>query len=227
MKILLVEDNATLAAQLSDALKLQQYHVDIAKDGQLGLEMALTDIYDLLMLDVSLPELDGISLCQRLRGQGISTPVLMMTARGEIRDKVVGLDAGADDYLVKPINLDELYARIRVLQRRSFSVDTPSLQWGKLLLDPETHTVVYDNIALPLTPKEYQLIEVFLKHPRRVHSKSRLLEQVWTYEADLPGEDTIKAHIKGLRRKLTVSGATDLIETVYGVGYRLNPALEV
>ncbi|AFZ17747.1 response regulator transcription factor [Allocoleopsis franciscana] len=221
MRILLVEDDAGFAEALAEALSDQWYVVDVASDGEAGWMQAQAMDYDLMLLDVMLPKLDGISLCQRLRAKGYSNPILMITARDTSYDKVSGLDAGADDYVVKPIDLPELLARVRALLRRGMSSTSPVLEWGGLKLDPSTYDVSYDDKPLRLTPKEYALLELFLRSGRRVLSRSLLIEHIWSLESP-PTEDTVKAHVKSLRNKLKTVGAPhDLIETVHGLGYRL------
>ncbi|NEO99793.1 MAG: response regulator transcription factor [Symploca sp. SIO2E9] len=221
MRILLVEDDERITDALAEDLSDQHYAIDVAYDGEEGWELATAFTYDLILLDIMLPKMDGITICQKLRSQGYSTPVLMLTARDTIDDKVVGLDAGADDYLVKPFDLQELSARIRALLRRGNSTSPPVLEWGKLRLDPSTCEVFYEERLLPLSPKEYSLLEFFLRSGRRVFSRAQILEHLWPFER-LPEEATVKAHIRGLRQKLEAAGApSDLIETVYGLGYRL------
>ncbi|GAB4195587.1 MAG: hypothetical protein Fur006_42150 [Coleofasciculaceae cyanobacterium] len=221
MKILLVEDDVGLAEALMEALTDQRYVVDAVNDGEAGWAQTQAIDYDLILLDVMLPKLDGISLCQRLRTHNYNSPILMMTARDTSADKVTGLDAGADDYVVKPIDLPELLARVRALLRRGMTSASPVLEWGGLKLDPSTYEVTYNNQPLHLTPKEYSLLELFLRSGRRVLSRSLLIEHIWSLEAP-PSEDTVKAHIKSLRNKLKhVSAPNDLIETVHGLGYRL------
>lgn len=222
MKILLVEDNQHLAQQLADALSVQRYAVDVANDGLEGWEYLQGADYDVVILDVMLPKLDGVSLCRRIREQGNRVPVLMLTALGTSREKVTGLDAGADDYLTKPVGVEELGARIRALLRRGHREASPVLTWGDLKLDPNLCEVSYGDIPLNLTPKEYSLLELFLRNQQRVYSRQAILDQLWSFSDDLPGEDTVKSHIKGLRHKLKAVGAKDLIETIYGLGYRLN-----
>jgi DNA-binding response OmpR family regulator len=223
MKLLLVEDNRQLAEQLADTLSEHHYVVDVARDGEEGWELAQLVPYDLLMLDVSLPRLDGVSLCRRLRSRGSQTPILMLTAHDSCADKVMGLDAGADDYLAKPILLNELTARLRALLRRNVRELTPILAKGKLQLDPVAMQVTHDGAPVKLSPKEYLLLELFLRNSQRIYSRKAIMDQLWGLDADLPGEDTVKAHIKGLRNRLKLFGVQDLIQSVYGVGYRLNP----
>ncbi|MCV3217564.1 response regulator transcription factor [Plectonema radiosum NIES-515] len=221
MRILLVEDNVRLAEALLEALTDQLYVVDVVKDGEFAWDQVKAIAYDLILLDVMLPKLDGISLCQRLRHHGYSLPVLMLTARDTSTDKVNGLDAGADDYVVKPFDLQELLARIRALLRRGSSTSPPILTWGKLLLNPSTYEVTYLDVPLQLTPKEFSLLELLLRNGRRVLSRAVIIDSLWKSESS-PEEDTVKAHIKSLRHKLrTVAAPEDFIETVHGLGYRL------
>lgn len=221
MKLLLVEDDDRIATSLTEALSDQHYVVDVAIDGQEGWDLIEAFPYDLVLLDVMLPKLDGISLCHRLRQQGYAMPVLMLTARDTSTDKVLGLDAGADDYVVKPFDLKELLARIRALLRRGNAATPPILIWGELQLDPATCEVSYAGRSLSLTPKEYSLLEFLLRNSSRVLSKSVILNHLWSSE-DTPGEETVKVHLRGLRQKLKAAGAADdFIETVYGLGYRL------
>jgi diguanylate cyclase (GGDEF)-like protein len=222
MKILIVEDDWQCCHLLKTALSEQRYLVSTAADGQTGWELAQAGSYDLILLDVMLPKLDGISFCRQLRASGQQTPILLMTAQDQSRDKALGLDAGADDYLVKPIALEELEARIRALLRRQTASRSPLLEWGDLCLDPKSCKVTYAGAPLNLTAKEYGLLELFLRNSQRIFSQSAILDRLWTN--DLPSEDTVRAHIKRLRQKLRLVGAADLIETVYGLGYRLNAA---
>lgn len=220
MKILLVEDDEALAEALAEALCDQGYTVKIVNDGQAGWVQVNTVDYDLLLLDVMLPQLDGVTLCKRLRSQNYNCPILLVTALDTSADKVAGLDAGADDYVIKPIDLAELLARIRALLRRGSSSAPPVLEWKGVRLDPSTYEVTYENKPLRLTPKEYSLLELFLRSGRRILSRNLLIEHVWSLEAP-PSEDTVKAHIKSLRNKLKAVGApSNLIETVHGIGYR-------
>lgn len=225
MKILLVEDNFYISKAIAEALTDQRYVVEVAEDGELGLAFAETGFFDLIILDLMLPKLDGITLCQSLRQTGNKTPILMLTARDTSSDKVVGLDVGADDYVIKPFDLPELLARIRALLRRGSITFSPILEWGQLQLNPNECEVMYDDHPLSLTPKEYALLELFLRNGSRVLSRSVILDRVWAFE-DIPGEETVKVHLRSLRQKLKAVGApSNFIETVYGLGYRLNPHL--
>lgn len=222
MKILLVEDDARISGALAEALSDRRYVVEIARDGEVGLTFAETGTFDLIILDLMLPKLDGISLCRQLRQAGNKTPILMLTARDTSSDKVLGLDVGADDYVVKPFDLPELLARIRALLRRKNVKYSPILEWGKLKLNPNECQVMYADKLLNLTPKEYAILELFLRNGSRVLSRSIILERVWAFE-DMPGEETVKVHLRSLRQKLKAAGApANFIENVYGLGYRLN-----
>ncbi len=222
MKILLVDDDQQFSDQLKASLTACYYTVDTAIDGQEGWNLVETFDYDLILLDILLPKLDGISFCRRLRAKGSQTLVLLLTARSTSHDKILGLDAGADDYVVKPIGFQELEARIRALLRRKTTATAPRLEWGNLRLDSKSGEVTYNHASLSLTRKEYGLLELFLRNPDRIFSHSAILTQLWSFESDIPGEETVRAHIKRLRQKLKGLGASDLIETVYGLGYRLN-----
>ncbi|WP_392531573.1 response regulator [Nostoc sp. C117] len=222
MRILLIEDEEILASVLLKSLTKQHYVVDVAQDGQMGWEYTQNANYDLLLIDVGLPKLDGITLCQRLRSGGCFTPILLMTAKDGTRERIQGLDAGADDYLIKPLDLGELQARIRALLRRGDRPVTPILEVGALRLDPSSCEVTYNNKLLELTAKEYSLLELFLRNPSRVFSRGDIIEHLWTFD-DPPQEETVKSHIKYLRQKLKAAGAVDWIENVYGLGYRLKP----
>ena len=222
MRILLVEDDVRLAETLAEALTDQRYVVDIATDGETAWYQAKVLEYDLMLLDVMLPELDGISLCHRLRSHGYMLPILMLTACDTLNDEINGLDVGADDYVVKPVDLQKLFARIRALLRRGSISASPVLEWGGLCLNPSTYEVSYEKTPVHLTPKEYALLELLLRNGRRVLSRSVIIEHVWQSETS-PEEHTVKVHIRGLRQKLKAAGASeDLIETVHSMGYRLN-----
>ncbi|MDZ8107641.1 MAG: response regulator [Nostoc sp. DedQUE12a] len=223
MRILLIEDEEVLASVLLKSLTKQHYVVDVAQDGQMGWEYTQNASYDLLLIDVGLPKVDGITLCQRLRSGGCFTPILLMTAKDGTKERIQGLDAGADDYLIKPLDLGELQARIRALLRRGDRPITPILEVGSLRLDPSSCEVTYNNKLIELTAKEYSLMELFLRNPSRVFSRGDIIEHLWTFD-DPPQEETVKSHIKYLRQKLKAAGAVDWIENVYGLGYRLNPA---
>jgi DNA-binding response OmpR family regulator len=220
MKILLVEDDRSLANMLKDMFEEQSYLVDVAFDGETGLDLANTYEYDLIVMDVMLPKQSGLHVCQRLRASCSKVPILLLTAQGTGEQKVAGLDAGADDYLTKPFNMAELMARIRALLRRSHGDASPVLEWRGLRLDPATGMVTGNDLLLPLTAKEYELVELFLRNPQRIFSQGVLIDRLWAAE-NIPTENAVRAHIKGLRQKLKKVGLGDIIETVIGLGYRL------
>ena len=226
MKILLVEDDEPTAWVLNKALSDHHYMVTIATDGQMGLELAQAFTYDLLVLDVLVPKMDGITLCRHLRSKGYQSPIILLTALDTSTERVMGLDAGADDYVVKPFDLEELTARIRALLRRGNSTLPPLLTWGDLRFDPSNSEFSYKGKLLRLTPKEYTLLELFLLNPRRIFSRSAIIDRLWS-DRESPGEETVTSHVKSLRQKLKAAGATaDLIETLYGLGYRLKSLSE-
>ncbi|BFM38578.1 response regulator [Synechocystis sp. LKSZ1] len=219
MRILLIEDDDVLTRILLNSLKAQHYVVDSVADGQLGWEYSQSASYDLLLMDVGLPRLDGISLCRQLRDKGSTTPILLMTAKHDSTERVRGLDAGADDYLNKPFELAELHARLRALLRRGEVAPLSLITLGDLSLDPSLGQATYQGLVLKLTPKEYSLLELFMRNPLRLFSRAKLVEHLWSLD-DPPLEDSVKAHVKGLRQKLKKVGITDAIENVYGMGYR-------
>lgn len=223
MRILIIEDDNRIAKPLAEDLKHQHHVVDIACDGIEGWEYAQAGNYDLILLDLMLPRLDGITLCKRLRASNYNAFILMLTARDTTPNKIIGLDAGADDYLVKPFDLEELAARIRALSRRSQETRQLILMHGDLQLDPSNCHVTYGNKPLSLTHKEYMILECFLKNPTQVLTRSAILDKLWEFDK-LSGEETVKTHITNLRKKLRAVGSSeDFIETVYGIGYRLCP----
>ncbi|MGE5660162.1 MAG: response regulator [Actinomycetota bacterium] len=225
MRILLVEDDRPTSEVLADILAGYDYNVDCATDGESGLELAERIEYDLILLDVTLPKLDGISICKQLRSQGRKDPILLLTAKANATDRVIGLDAGADDYLVKPFESSELLARVRALIRRgklmAAGTSEGTITWENLRFDPVNGEVTVDETLVRLTPKEYCLLELFLLNPKRIFSRRAILDRLWDF-AESPGEETVSTHIKCLRQKLKTAGVSNLIETVHGLGYRLN-----
>ncbi|NMF65364.1 DNA-binding response regulator [Brasilonema octagenarum UFV-E1] len=221
MRILIVEDDDRIAKPLAEYLRRQHHIVDITSDGIEGWEWSQSGLYELILLDLMLPKLDGITLCQRLRAASSNALILMLTARDTTGDKIIGLDAGADDYLVKPFDLKELAARIRALARRSQEIRPPILIHGEMQLDPATQQVTYAGDALSLTPKEYMILECFLRNPNQVLTRSAILDKLWEIDKS-SGEGSIKTHITNLRNKLRSAGSSeDFIENIYGIGYRL------
>ncbi|MBW4610994.1 MAG: response regulator [Hassallia sp. WJT32-NPBG1] len=223
MKILVVEDDQRTASMVSEVLRSHNYIVDTIAESQTALQLVRTFAYDLIILDIILPGLDGISLCRQLRASGYQMPILLLTVKDSSTDKVMGLDAGADDYMVKPFDVSELIARIRALLRRGSNILAPVLIWGKLQLDTSSSKVIYEGRLLRLTATEYRLLQLFLRNPQRIFSRSMILDRLWSI-AEYPGEDAVTTHIKKVRQKLKAAGMTaDLIETIYGLGYRLLP----
>jgi DNA-binding response OmpR family regulator/HPt (histidine-containing phosphotransfer) domain-containing protein len=224
MKILLVEDDDSLINILTRSLSTQHHIVDAVKDGEMGWTYASTFDYDMIILDIMLPKLDGISLCKRLRGEGYTMPIVLLTVQDLITAKLQGLDAGADDYVVKPFDINELMARMRALFRRSSSNPLPLLSWGDLLLDPSTCEVTYDGKFIALTTKEYDLLELFLRDSYHVFSNDEIIDRLWSSD-DFPAEATVRSHLRRLRHKLQAAGAPpDAIATIHGRGYYLKPA---
>lgn len=221
MKILVVEDDEVLVAVLTKSLTAHHYVVDVVKDGEMGWIYGSTFEYDLIVLDIVLPKIDGLCLCQRLRTEGYTTPILLLTSQNASTAKVIGLDAGADDYVVKPFDVAELIARIRALLRRSQTSSLPLLVWGELLLNPSTCEVSYDGQALTLTNKEYELLELLLRDSQHLLSADEILDRLWSSD-EFPSEATVRSHIRRLRHKLVAVGApSDFIATVHGRGYYL------
>jgi DNA-binding response OmpR family regulator/HPt (histidine-containing phosphotransfer) domain-containing protein len=225
LKILLVEDDLHSAEILLQQLAESHYTIDSAVNAKTAWQYIETYTYDLVILDIMLPDSNGIELCTNFRSSGYTVPVLLLTAKDSTSDRVMGLEAGADDYVVKPYNCQELVARIRALLRRYSDHDmlTQELTWEKLSLDLKTNIVTYNQKSLHLTHKEYGLLELFLRHPQQVFSRGALLDQVWSAR-EFPSEEAVTTHIKGLRHKLKAVGIPiDPIETLYGLGYRLKP----
>ncbi|GAP98989.1 response regulator transcription factor [Leptolyngbya sp. NIES-2104] len=224
MKILLIEDDRDTSQLLSATLTAQHYAVDAIADGLSGLELAANWSYDLILLDVMLPELNGIELCHQLRNRGCQTPILMLTVKDSDEDIIAGLDAGADDYVAKSCTSAQLLARVRALLRRSETAgSSPVLTWGELCLDPALVQVTYRQSIIPLRAKEYSLLELFLRHPQHILSRSAIIDHLWSID-ETPVEGSVTNLIKDLRHRLKSVGIDDFIETVYGLGYRLKAA---
>jgi two-component system response regulator MprA len=223
MRILVVEDEPAVRESVARALELKGHRVETAPDGPQALSTARGGELDAIVLDVMLPAIDGLEVCRRLRGDGITVPILMLTARDEIGDRVAGLDAGADDYLVKPFALEELRARLRAITRRGSENDgragrSPVLQFADVRLDTAEHRAYRGERRLELTRTEYLLLELFLRHPRQVLTRTVIFEQVWGYDFGT-GSNSLGVYIGYLRRKLDQDGEPRLIQTVRGVGY--------
>ncbi|WP_050436257.1 response regulator transcription factor [Chondromyces crocatus] len=217
MKVLVVEDNKKLARFLKRALLEEGYVVDEVADGHTAIEQLQAIAYDLVLLDWMLPEMDGLAVCRTARARGIRVPILMLTARGEVGERIAGLDAGADDYLTKPFDLGELLARVRALGRRAGASELV-LRVGPLLVDRAERRVLLDGKRLELTPRELALITYLARESGRVVPRTELLTKVWETAFD-PGSNVVEAHVKNLREKL--GSHASMIETVRGVGYKL------
>ena len=223
MRILVVEDDRSVRAALDRALRAQGYEVTTVADGLSALQAVATQDPALVLLDLGLPGMDGLSFCRRLRSDHDDRPVLVLTARDGVADRVQGLDVGADDYLVKPFALEELLARIRALLRRVKVADPPSLRVGDLRMDPATREVHRGDHAITLTDLEFRLLEHLMRNPRIVLGREVLLDAVWG-PSTAATENALEVYIGYLRRKLETGGATRMIHTVRGVGYVLRPA---
>jgi len=221
MRILVADDEPAVRAALARALSLDGYEVGAAEDGEDALAAVRRERPELIVLDVLMPGLDGIAVCRRLRRDGDRTPVLMLTARDAVSDRVAGLDAGADDYLVKPFALEELLARVRALLRRTVNGDPHGvLRFADLALDPATREVHRGEREIELTRTEFLLLELFLLNPRQVLPRSLIFERVWGYDFGL-NSNSLEVYVGYLRRKLEAEGETRLIQTIRGVGYAL------
>ena len=220
MRLLVVEDEVKMAGLLKRALDEEGYAVDVTGSGEEALWLGTENPYDAIVLDLMLPDVDGFAVCRGLRERGRWTPVLMLTARDAVRDRVAGLDAGADDYLTKPFSLAELLARLRALIRRGATERPAVLRVGDLSLDPAARSVARDGRAIELTAKEYALLEFFMRHPGEVLTRTRLIEHVWdfAYEGD---SNVVDVYVRYLRNKVDRPFGRDSIETVRGSGYRL------
>jgi len=221
MRVLLVEDESRIADFIRKGLSECGYAVDVAHDGEEALDWADVAEFDIVVLDVMLPVRDGIEVCRELRGRGVQTPVLMLTARDAIEDRVRGLDSGADDYLVKPFAFAELLARLRALARRERSALGARLQLADLVLDTTTREVFRQGRAIGLTSKEYALLEYLMRHPNQVLTRTMIAEHVWNYDFD-NATNVIDVHIRNLRRKMDDSFPDKLIHTIRGAGYRIS-----
>jgi two-component system, OmpR family, response regulator len=220
MRVLVVEDEPRMARLIKRGLEEEGHAVDVAADGPDGLWMATEVPYTAIILDLMLPGFDGVELCRKLRGAGIWVPVIMVTARDAVGDRVRGLDAGADDYLVKPFSLMELAARLRALARRDDRARPAVLEIGDLRLDPATKQAWRAGVELQLSPKEFALLELFLRHPGTVLTRTQIIESVWDFAYD-GGSNVVDQYVAYLRRKTDVPFGRHDIETVRGMGYRL------
>ncbi len=221
MRILIVEDEMKLGYAMKRALELQKYAVDFVTTGTQGLDLAVGEKFDLIILDIMLPEIDGLEVCKLIRVEGVHTPIILLTAKGQVSDKVTGLDVGADDYIVKPFSFEELFARIRALVRRPLQVNNTVLMVKDLTLNPTTFAVKRGEHVINLSIKEYSLLEYLLRNKNAVLTREQIVAHVWNYDADvLPS--TVEVHMKHLRDKIDTPFETQLIKTVRGRGYTIN-----
>jgi len=221
MKILYVEDEKAIAEAVEQVLKDNKYNVDLAFDGEYGLDCGLSNIYDIIILDIMLPKMDGIKVLKELRRSNIKTPILLLTARGQIEDKVQGLDSGADDYLAKPFHMDELLARLRALGRRQAELANDGLmRHGDIALNPYTHIVSCTDQELQLTPKEAQILELLIRNNGISVSKDAIITKIWGFDSEAE-DNHVEIHISNLRKKLGQLQSGTLINTIRGEGYML------
>jgi len=220
MRILVVEDEKKLLSSLKQGLEEQRYVVDVADNGNDGLHWALNFPYDVIVLDIMLPEKDGLAVCRELRDQRIITPVIMLTARDTVDDRVSGLDCGADDYLIKPFAFRELLARIRALSRRDTYQKSTTLIIGDLTLDTLTHSAKRGDTSVELSTKEYTLLEFLMRHPNQVLTRTMIAEHLWNYN-DMPDSNVVDVYVRYLRRKIDDAYEEKYIRTIRGTGYQL------
>ena len=221
MRVLVVEDDVKLATTLQERLAKAQYVADVAVDGNEAFSFTSTTTYDAIILDVMLPGIDGLGVCRQLRAAGAVTPILLLTARDSVDDKIAGLDSGADDYLTKPFAFGELLARVRALLRRDATRKEAILRFSSLALDPSTQAVYWADRPIELTAREYRILETLVRRPSWVVSKDMIIESVWGF-GFTDSSNLVEVYIRRLRRKLGEQGATSLIQTVRGAGYRLS-----
>jgi len=220
MTILLVEDEYKLARAVKKGLEIERYVVDVAYDGEEGLRKGLKNDYDVILLDLMLPKKDGMDVCQQLRKKKIQVPIIVLTARDKIADRIRGLDIGADDYLTKPFDFDELLARIRSVLRRKKTTEPVRLKVDNLVLDPATHEVKRAGKVIPLSHKEYSLLDYLMRHPNKVLTRKQLFEHIWPLGAEAKG-NSVDVYIRYLRRKVDEEYDKKLIYTVHGTGYKI------
>ncbi|MFA5532472.1 MAG: response regulator transcription factor [Candidatus Shapirobacteria bacterium] len=222
MKILIIEDEHLIATSLKKGLEQEHYTVDTAFDGITGFDLSSSGDYDLILLDLMLPGMDGMTICQKLRADNNHTPILMLTAKSQLEDKINGLNCGADDYLTKPFAFEELLARVRALSRRPQKANGKILIVGNLSLNTSTFEVTRSSKSIQLSNKEYSLLECFLRHPNQILNKDQLIQYVWSYESDiLP--NTVEVYIRNLRQKIDLPFKKEapLIKTIRGFGYKI------
>ena len=218
---MIIEDEQRLSNTIKKGLVEEGFAVDQAYDGQEGQYLAESEDYDLIILDIMLPKIDGITLCQNLRGKNIKTPILILTAKTLVEDKVAGLDSGADDYMTKPFSLIELRSRIQALLRRSQQEASPVLQIADLILDPLKHKVTRGGKNIVLTPKEFSVLEFLLRHKEEIVTRTMIIEHVWDYNFDSLS-NIVDVYVTAIRRKVDKGAKIKLVHTIHGVGYKLN-----
>jgi two-component system alkaline phosphatase synthesis response regulator PhoP len=215
-KLLIIEDESSLRKMLTDDLELEGYEVICASDGEEGLKLALEKKVDLVLLDVMMPKMSGWEVCRRIKANKKDLPIIMLTARGQESDKVMGLDLGADDYVTKPFSILELIARIKAILRRTKPEEIKQYKIGNIIIDFEKQEVKKENKIIPLTPIEFEILKILIQNKGKVVSREELLEKVWGYEKEVPTTRTVDNHVFEIRHKLNIKN----IETVYGVGYK-------
>src|SRR3984893_12631233 len=225
MRILVVEDNYRLSSSLKMNLTHEGYSVDTAYDGQEGQDLAEMTSYDLIILDILLPRKDGLEVCRELRRRRIHTPILLLTARDSVDDRVQGLDCGADDYLAQPFAMRELLARLRALLRRQQPYKNGRLEIGDLMIDPVTHSVEREGRSIDLTPREFALLEFLVYHPNQVVTREMIEQHIWNYDFECES-NVIDVYVRRLRRKIDAPFSIKLLAMLRGIGYRLTPPRE-
>ena len=225
MRILLVEDEISLADAISAILKKEQYFVDCVYDGRDGLDYALSGIYDMILLDIMLPKMNGLDVLREIRNNNISTPVMLLTARSEVNDKIRGLDCGADDYLTKPFNKGELLARIRALTRRKGEIPSNELVFGDIVLNQSTYELICGNLNVKLGAKEFRIMQMLMFAPKSIVSKDEFIEKIWGYDSEAE-YNSIEVYISFLRKKLGAIKSTVQIKASRGIGYYIEEQKE-
>ncbi len=223
MRVLIVEDEYSLADAIAAILKKEQYFTDVVYDGRDGLDYALSGIYDLILLDIMLPKMNGLDVLREIRKNNISTPVMLLTARGQVDDKIKGLDSGADDYLTKPFNKGELLARVRALTRRKGEIPQNELTFGDITLNQSTYELICGTLSLKLGAKEFRIMQMLMFSPKSIISKDEFIEKIWGYESEAE-YNSIEVYISFLRKKLGAIKSSVQIKASRGIGYYIEEA---